>query len=71
MGIKIKTSDNFDIGIIPIEIFSQSMFSYDLVDALLFIQRVNAQSMVLLDNSIEVAFKAVLERIHRVLVSLL
>ena len=42
MGIKIKTSDNFDIGIIPIEKFTRSMYVYDLVNALLFIQRINA-----------------------------
>lgn len=40
--IQIKTSDNFDIGTIPIEKFIHSITGFDLVDALLFIQKVNA-----------------------------
>jgi hypothetical protein len=40
--VQIKISDNFDIGIVSIEKFIQSTSGFDLVDALLFIQRVNA-----------------------------
>ena len=41
--VQIKTSDNFDIGTIPIEKFIHSITGFDLVDALLFIQKVNAE----------------------------
>jgi len=41
--VQIKTSDNFDIGTIPIEKFIQSTSGFELVEALLFIQKVNAE----------------------------
>ncbi len=41
--VQIKTSDNFDIGTIPIEKFIHSTSGFDLVDALLFVQRVSAE----------------------------